>query len=150
MIYEGAPKLSTAQQSILFSTFLSLSLSSFLSSFIPPIGLRSVRTAKLTLSHALIPIRCLFYFFLSRSRSPSSLCYCSVSSSSPSSNFGRMPLLLIRRSIPGGIPTFLTAISAFIPSSLSPNDKLIKAVQRNPINSIMRKISVSVHTSCSW
>jgi hypothetical protein len=59
-----------------------------------------------------------------------------------------MPLLLIRRSIPGGIPTFLTATSAFIPFSLSPNDKLTKAAQRNPISSIMREI-FSVHTSGS-
>lgn len=111
MIYGGAPKPGTGNLSSLLPSFFSL---------IPPTGL-SVRTTKLTSSSPPSPLVSLSSLLLPGS------CRFSVplialfprSPRRPSPTPTRSPLLLNRAHHPRGIPTFLTAATAFIPSNVS-------------------------------
>lgn len=105
MIYRGVPKPGTGNLSSLLpssSSFLSLPL-------ISSTGL-SVNTAKFTSSSTvssasffwLLPVHSLIH----------------PASSPPGCSSICPSLLFIRHNIPGGIPTFLTAATAFIPSNI--------------------------------
>lgn len=70
--------------------------------------------------HPLAPL-CLYrlFFFLDLADSPSPASLCSLGLRRPSPTPTRSPLLLNRAHHPRGIPTFLTAATAFIPSNVS-------------------------------